>query len=80
MVLRVAVALSRNVQDGERAYAPACFEVFAHSRDDHVKSFSFLLNASNEWIFAPAYNLVFLYGPGGEQSVLVTGDAGKIKL
>ena len=46
----------------------------AHNRDDHVKNFSFLLNARNEWIFAPAYDLVFSYGPGGEQSMLVMGE------
>jgi serine/threonine-protein kinase HipA len=39
-----------------------------------VKNFSFLLNARNEWTFAPAYDLVFSYGPGGEQSMLVMGE------
>jgi serine/threonine-protein kinase HipA len=73
MLLRVTLALTRNVQDAERAYALACFNVLAHNRDDHAKNFSFLLNARNEWIFAPAYDLVFSYGPGGEQSMLVMG-------
>jgi len=35
----------------------------AHNRDDHVKNFSFLLDARNEWMFAPAYDLTFSYGP-----------------
>jgi serine/threonine-protein kinase HipA len=74
MVLRVTMALTRNIQDAERAYALACFNVLTHNRDDHVKNFSFLLNARNEWIFAPAYDLVFSYGPGGEQSMLVMGE------
>jgi serine/threonine-protein kinase HipA len=74
MVLRVTLALTRNIQDAEKAYALACFNVLAHNRDDHVKNFSFLLNARNEWIFAPAYDLVFSYGPGGEQSMLVMGE------
>jgi serine/threonine-protein kinase HipA len=73
-VLRVTLALTRNIQDAERAYALACFNVLAHNRDDHVKNFSFLLNERNEWIFAPAYDLVFSYGPGGEQSMLVMGE------
>jgi serine/threonine-protein kinase HipA len=73
-VLRVTLALTRNIQDAERAYALACFNVLAHNRDDHVKNFSFLLTARNEWIFAPAYDLVFSYGPGGEQSMLVMGE------
>jgi len=74
MVLRVILALTRNIQDAEKAYALACFNVLAHNRDDHVKNFSFLLGARNEWIFAPAYDLVFSYGPGGEQSMLVMGE------
>ena len=74
MLLRVTLALTRNVQDAEKAYALACFNELAHNRDDHVKNFSFLLNARNEWNFAPAYDLLFSYGPGGEQSVLVMGE------
>jgi serine/threonine-protein kinase HipA len=74
MVLRVTLALTRNIQDAEKAYALACFNVLAHNRDDHVKNFSFLLNARQEWILAPAYDLVFSYGPGGEQSMLVMGE------
>jgi len=74
MVLRVTQALTRNIQDAEKAYALACFNVLTYNRDDHVKNFSFLLTASNEWIFAPAYDLVFSYGPGGEQSMLVMGE------
>jgi serine/threonine-protein kinase HipA len=74
MVLRATMALTRNIQEAEKAYALACFNVLAHNRDDHVKNFSFLLNARNEWIFAPAYDLVFSYGPGGEQSMLVMGE------
>jgi len=74
MALRVALALTRNIQDAEKVYALACFNVLAHNRDDHVKNFSFLLNARNEWIFAPAYDLTFSYGPGGEQSMLVMGE------
>ena len=74
MVLRVALALTRNIQDAEKAYALACLNVLAHNRDDHVKNFSFLLNETNEWIFAPAYDLTLSYGPGGEQSMLVMGE------
>jgi len=74
MVLRAAMALTRNIQDAEKAYALACFNVLAHNRDDHVKNFSFLLDARNEWIFAPAYDLTFSYGPGGEQSMLVMSE------
>lgn len=74
MVLRVTLALSRNIPELEKAYTLACFNVLAHNRDDHVKNFSYLLNTNNEWTLAPAYDLVFSYGPRGEQSMLVMGE------
>jgi uncharacterized protein YbjT (DUF2867 family) len=74
ILLRVTLGLTKNILEAEKVYALACFNVLAHNRDDHVKNFSFLLNASDEWIFAPAYDLVFSYGHGGEQSMLVMGE------
>lgn len=74
MVLRVTQALTRNIRETEKAYALACFNVLAHNRDDHVKNFSYLLDRDNAWVFAPSYDLVFSYGPGGEQSMLVMGE------
>jgi serine/threonine-protein kinase HipA len=74
MVLRATMALTRNIQEAEEAYALACFDVLTHNREDHVTNSSFLLNARNEWIFAPAYDLVFSRGPGGEQSMLVMSE------
>ena len=76
-ILRVALALTKNIVEAEKAYALACFNVLAHNRDDHAKNFSFLLNARNEWVFAPAYDLTFSYGPGGEQSTMVMGEGKK---
>ncbi len=73
-VLRATMGLTKSILEVEKVYALACFNVLAHNRDDHVKNFSFLLNANHEWIFAPAYDLVFSYGPGGEQSMLVMGE------
>lgn len=76
-ILRVVLALTKNIVEAEKAYALACFNVLAHNRDDHAKNFSFLLNARNEWVFAPAYDLTFSYGPGGEQSTMVMGEGKK---
>jgi len=73
-ILRVALLLTQNVVEVEQVYALACFNVLAHNRDDHAKNFSFLLTERNEWVFAPAYDLTFSYGPGGEQSAMVMGE------
>ena len=78
LILRVAMALTKNVEEVEKVYALACFNVLAHNRDDHSKNFSFLLNGlpkgKKEWVFAPAYDLTFSSGPGGEQSTMVMGE------
>ena len=74
MILRVVMVLTKSVLEAEKAYALACFNVLAHNRDDHAKNFSFLLNDENAWVFAPAYDLTFSYGPAGEQSTMVMGE------
>ena len=74
LLLRVVLVLTKNIVEVEKAYALACFNVLAHNRDDHAKNFSFLLDDRNQWIFAPAYDLTFSYGPAGEQSSLVMGE------
>ena len=74
MILRVVLVLTKNIAEVEKAYALACFNVLAHNRDDHAKNFSFLLNDTNSWVFAPAYDLTFSDGPAGEQSTMVMGE------
>jgi serine/threonine-protein kinase HipA len=74
MLLRVVLVLTKNIIEVEKAFALACFNVLAHNRDDHPKNFSFLLDGSNAWVFAPAYDLTFSDGPAGEQSTMVMGE------
>lgn len=51
------------------------FNVFTHNRDDHVKNFSFLYDHEKRcWTNAPAYDLIYSEGPGGEHSMSVAGS------
>ena len=51
------------------------FNILAHNREDHVKNFSFLLDdRTGKWSLAPAYDLTFADGPGGEHSMTVAGE------
>jgi serine/threonine-protein kinase HipA len=73
--LKVTHLLTRHATELEKAFRIACFNVLAHNRDDHAKNVSFLLDdASGEWKLAPAYDLTFSSGPGGEQSMTVMGE------
>ena len=77
LILRVVLALTKDITEVEKAYRLACFNVLAYNRDDHAKNFSFLLDLRDPgraWKFSPAYDLTFSNGPGGEQASLVMGE------
>lgn len=73
-LFRGMLALNPDIREVQKLFRLACFNVFAHNRDDHSKNFSFLMDANGEWSFAPAYDLTFSFGPGGEHSALVMGE------
>ena len=60
------------------AYRLAVFNVLSHNRDDHAKQFSFLMDRAGEWKAAPAYDLVYSQGPGGEHSTTVMGEGREV--
>lgn len=72
--LKVTLLLTKDVREVEKAFAIACFNVLAHNRDDHSKNVSFLMDDAGAWTLAPAYDLTFSFGPGGEQSMMVMGE------
>lgn len=73
-LLALTFHLTRDIREVEKMYRLAVFNVLAHNRDDHAKNFSFLMNEQGEWKFAPAYDLTFSFGVGGEQSTMVMGE------
>lgn len=74
-LLKATLLLTRDVTEAEKAFRLACFNVLAHNRDDHAKNVSFLLDeGTGQWRLAPAYDLTFSSGPGGEQSMMVMGE------
>jgi serine/threonine-protein kinase HipA len=73
-LLKATLLLTKDVREVEKVFALACFNVLAHNRDDHAKNVSFLMDAKGRWRLAPAYDLTFSSGPGGEQSMLVMGE------
>lgn len=67
-------ALVRSEPAVREQFRRACFNVFAHNRDDHSKNFSFLMNEQGRWTLSPAYDLTFSEGPGGEHWLTVAGS------
>lgn len=79
-LFKVASLLTRNHEDILHVFRLMVFNVLAHNRDDHVKNFSFILDDNTgQWFLAPAYDLTFSSGPGGEHSTTVDGHGREIK-
>jgi serine/threonine-protein kinase HipA len=73
-LMKITRVLTKNQTDAVSAFRLMVFNIFAHNRDDHVKNVSFMLNDHNEWQLAPAYDLTFTHGPGGEHTMTVAGE------
>lgn len=73
-LLKVVFDLTKNFEDLKQCFLLMIYNIITSNRDDHVKNFSFMLNDLNEWTLAPAYDLTFSSGPGGEHSMSVSGE------
>lgn len=64
-----------NIEDVENMFRRACFNVFAHNRDDHAKNFSFLYDEKSDcWRLSPAYDLTYSNTYWGEHTTSVDGN------
>ena len=70
-----AFRLEKHVAAYEKIFRLAAFNVYTHNRDDHSKNFSFLMDATGQWKFAPAYDLTFSYSGYGFHSTMVAGES-----
>ncbi len=79
---RNLIALTRSITRDRREcraiFVLAAFNVLAHNRDDHARQFTWLMNRDGAWRLAPAYDLTFSPGPGGEHSTSVQGHGKSI--
>ncbi|CAA6826280.1 MAG: HIPA PROTEIN [uncultured Sulfurovum sp.] len=73
-LLTLCLHLTKSVVEQKKVFRLACFNLFAHNRDDHSKNFSFLMNEQGEWSFSPVYDITFSSGPGGEHSTMYLGE------
>ena len=72
--LRATRFLTRSQAEVNKAYERAVFNVVFNNRDDHAKNFSFRLSQERTWHLAPAYDLTYCEGPGGEHQMDVCGE------
>lgn len=73
-ILRATLILTKSMPEAQNFFRLAAFNVFTHNRDDHAKNFAYLMDRDGTWRTAPAYDLTFSSGPGGEHSTTVMGE------
>ena len=73
-LLSLSLHLTKNMQEVEKVFRLAVFNLFTHNRDDHAKNFSFLMDEKGVWRFAPAYDITLSQGPGGEHSTMYLAE------
>jgi serine/threonine-protein kinase HipA len=62
-------------QDIENMFRRACFNVFAHNRDDHAKNFTYIYDVKSDgWRLSPAYDLTYSNTYFGEHTTSVDGN------
>lgn len=74
LFLRATLAITRRADDVAAAFQRMTFNILAHNRDDHTRQHAFLMNPDGEWRLAPAYDLTYATGPGGEHYLDVEGE------
>ncbi len=72
--LKATLAITHSMADVEQAFRRMVFNVLARNRDDHVRQHAYLMDARGEWRLAPAFDLTFSNGPGGEHYMAVMGE------
>ncbi len=72
--LKVTLAITHSMADVEQAFRRMVFNVLSRNRDDHVRQHAYLMDDRGNWRLAPAFDLTFSNGPGGEHYMAVQGE------
>ena len=73
-LLDATFKLEKNIQSLDKVFRLASFNLFSHNLDDHSKNFSFIMDDTGLWKFAPAYDLTFSHTGHGYHSTTYDGE------
>ena len=73
-IMSLTLHLTKNVQEVEKVFRLACFNLFSHNRDDHAKNFSYIMDEKGVWRFSPVHDITFSSGIMGGHSTLYLGE------
>jgi serine/threonine-protein kinase HipA len=74
LFLRATLAIRGRADDVAAAFRRMVFNVLACNRDDHTRQHAYLMDAAGEWRLAPAFDLTYAPGPGGEHYLDIDGE------
>jgi serine/threonine-protein kinase HipA len=74
LFLRATRAITRRADDVAAAFRRMVFNVLACNRDDHTRQHAYLMGPAGEWRVAPAFDLTYAPGPGGEHYLDIEGE------
>ncbi|MDM7927556.1 MAG: type II toxin-antitoxin system HipA family toxin [Blastomonas fulva] len=72
--MRATLAITHSMADVEQAFRRMVFNILSRNRDDHVRQHAYLMDDRGNWRLAPAFDLTFSNGPGGEHYMAVLGE------
>lgn len=75
--LRATLAITRRADDVAAVFQRMVFNILASNRDDHTRQHAYLMDQGGDWRLAPAYDLTYAPGPGGEHYLDVEGEGRK---
>lgn len=74
-LMKLTKIITRSDMEVENMFRRACFNVFAHNRDDHSKNFTFLYDEKADfWHLSPAYDMTYSTTYYGEHTTTVDGN------
>jgi serine/threonine-protein kinase HipA len=74
LFLRATRAITRRADDVAAAFRRMVFNILACNRDDHTRQHAYLMGPAGEWRLAPAFDLTYAPGPGGEHYLDIEGE------
>ena len=74
LFLRATRAITRRADDVAAAFRRMVFNVLACNRDDHTAQHAYLMDPTGDWRLAPAFDLTYSPGPGGEHYLDIEGE------
>lgn len=72
--LRATRRMTGDEREVAQAFARAVFNVALHNRDDHARNFAWRLGREGRWRLAPAFDLTYSPGPGGQHTMTIAGE------